>query len=114
MPTMRVSIPASPPSFSMSLPSLRSMCVAGRPVPALPNGRGALAAPPAPPRHGHTVAAVVAVNACGSVIVGDGPHFWAAPFELDKEFGGFGFPAQLTPTALAPIAKGAMAENTTI
>src|SRR6202044_1270985 len=30
---------------------------------------------------GHTVGALAVVNAVGSVIVGDGPHFWAAPFE---------------------------------
>jgi len=39
---------------------------------------------------GHTVGALVAVNALGSAIVGDGPHFWAAPFEIDGEFGGLG------------------------
>src|SRR6478609_6574861 len=31
--------------------------------------------------HGHTVAAIVVVNAVGSPTVGAGPHFWAAPFE---------------------------------
>jgi len=56
----------------------------------------------------------VAVNACGSVIVGDGPHFWAAPFEVNGEFGGLGFPARLAPNALAPIGKGGLGENTTI
>lgn len=39
---------------------------------------------------GETVAALVAVNAVGSVLVGKGPHFWAAPFEVDDEFGGLG------------------------
>jgi D-aminopeptidase len=39
---------------------------------------------------GHTVAALVAANPTGSVTVGDGRHFWAAPFEADGEFGGFG------------------------
>src|SRR5437899_774196 len=52
------------------------------------NRKGGLGSASAPTRPGHTVGAVVAVNACGSVIVGDGPHFWAAPFELNKEFGG--------------------------
>ena len=27
--------------------------------------------------------------------IGDGPHFWAAPFEQDEEFGGRGWPAPL-------------------
>ena len=41
---------------------------------------------------GHRVAALMAVNAMGSVTVGEGPHFWAAPFERDGEFGGLGLP----------------------
>jgi D-aminopeptidase len=63
---------------------------------------------------GHTVGALVAVNACGSVIVGDGPHFWAAPFERDGEFGGLGFPSAVPATALRLQAKGGIGENTTI
>ena len=43
-----------------------------------------------------------------------GPHFWAAPFEIDDEFGGLGFPATLPPAALAPVAKGRPGESTTI
>lgn len=39
---------------------------------------------------GHTVGALVIVNAIGSAVVGDGPHFWAAPWEIGDEFGGFG------------------------
>ena len=30
------------------------------------------------------------VNSFGSVVVNDTPHFWAAPFEYENEFGGFG------------------------
>jgi L-aminopeptidase/D-esterase-like protein len=41
---------------------------------------------------GHTVAALMAVNAMGSATVGGGPHFWAAPFEENGEYGGFGLP----------------------
>ncbi len=37
-----------------------------------------------------TVGALVAVNAIGSVTVGDGPSFWAAAFEEGSEFGGIG------------------------
>ncbi|PWG18651.1 P1 family peptidase [Salibaculum griseiflavum] len=48
--------------------------------------------------NGHTVGALVAVNALGSATVGDGRHFWAAPFEQGDEFGGLGpardFPQQ--------------------
>ncbi|MDG2339894.1 MAG: P1 family peptidase [Paracoccaceae bacterium] len=39
---------------------------------------------------GETIGALVAVNALGSAIVGEGPHFWAAPFEEGDEFGGCG------------------------
>lgn len=39
---------------------------------------------------GHVVGALVAVNAIGSVTVGEGPQFWAAPFEDGVEFGGLG------------------------
>lgn len=42
---------------------------------------------------GAVVGALVAVNALGSAVVGEGPHFWAAPWELGGEFGGFGLPA---------------------
>jgi L-aminopeptidase/D-esterase-like protein len=39
---------------------------------------------------GYTVGAVVAVNSFGSVVAPGGRTFWAAPFELDAEFGGLG------------------------
>jgi len=65
-------------------------------------------------REGHTVGAIVAVNACGSVTVGDTRHFWAAPFEQNGEFGGCGFPPAVPAEALVPRAKGRPGENTTI
>lgn len=48
---------------------------------------------------GITVAALVAVNAVGSVTVGLSRHFWAAPWEIGDEFGGLGLPASLPPDA---------------
>lgn len=39
---------------------------------------------------GHTVGALVVANPTGSVTMGDTAHFWAAPFEVDGEFGGLG------------------------
>lgn len=39
---------------------------------------------------GHMVGALVAANPTGSVTMGDNPEFWAAPFEVDGEFGGLG------------------------
>jgi D-aminopeptidase len=63
---------------------------------------------------GLTVGAIVAVNAGGSVTVGDGPWFWAAPFERDGEYGGCGFPSPMPPTALAPYTKGSARMSTTL
>ena len=39
---------------------------------------------------GSTVGALVAVNPIGSVTTPGDKHFWAAPFEIDAEFGGMG------------------------
>ena len=39
---------------------------------------------------GVTVGALVAVNPVGCVTMGQGPEFWAAPFEYGGEFGGLG------------------------
>ncbi|WP_045391912.1 P1 family peptidase [Falsirhodobacter sp. alg1] len=42
-----------------------------------------------------TVGALVAVNAVGSVTAGKSRRFWAAPWEIDAEFGAVGLPAVL-------------------
>ena len=39
---------------------------------------------------GHTVGAMVVVNAIGSAVCGGGPHFWAGSWEIGDEFGGLG------------------------
>jgi len=78
------------------------------------NLQGGLGSASAVTRDGHAVGALVVINACGSVNVGAGPHFWAAPFEIDGEFGGLGFPPRVPAAALTPIAKGRPGENTTI
>ncbi len=62
---------------------------------------------------GHTVGALVAVNALGSATVGMGPHFWAAPFEINGEFGDQGV-AQSYPETHLPPNKLAAHANTTI
>ena len=46
--------------------------------------------------------------------IGDSAHFWAAPFEQDKEFGGRGWPAQFPADALTFRSKGKVGENTTL
>ncbi len=58
---------------------------------------------------GHTVAALVAVNAVGSATIADTPHFWAAPHEIGDEFGGLGLPSPLPADALIPRLKAAAA-----
>ena len=47
--------------------------------------------------NGITVGALVAVNALGSVIQQGRPNFWAAPYEMDDEFGGLGMAADWQP-----------------
>ncbi|CUA83901.1 L-aminopeptidase/D-esterase [Chelatococcus sambhunathii] len=78
------------------------------------NLKGGLGSASAVTRTGHTVGAVVAVNAVGSATVGDGPHFWAAPYEEGGEFGNCGLPAVFDRQALAPRYKGGPGQNTTI
>ena len=78
------------------------------------NLKGGVGSASAQTRGGHTVAALAVVNAAGSAVVGDGPWFWAAPFERDGEFGGRGFPAVLPHDALAFRTKGSLGENTTL
>jgi L-aminopeptidase/D-esterase-like protein len=78
------------------------------------NLKGGLGSASATTREGHTVGAIVAVNACGSVTVGASRQFWAAPFEQGREFGGHGSPAAVPAEALVPHAKGRPGENTTI
>ncbi|MDN5788115.1 P1 family peptidase [Pseudorhodobacter sp.] len=63
--------------------------------------------------NGVTVGALVAVNALGSATIGDGPHFWAAPWELEAEFGGLGLPARFD-GADEPQPRKRMGEATTI
>jgi L-aminopeptidase/D-esterase-like protein len=82
------------------------------------NYKGGLGSASAATRAGVRVAALAVVNAVGSVTVGDGPWFWAAPFEIDGEYGGRGWPASFTPDMLGMRIKGGAAataaENTTL
>jgi len=63
---------------------------------------------------GHLVGAIAAVNALGTATIGDGPHFWAAPFEVGAEFGGRGWPARFTPADTALRLKSRPQPGTTI
>ncbi|AMJ60502.1 P1 family peptidase [Bosea sp. PAMC 26642] len=76
--------------------------------------KGGLGSASAQATTGHVVGALVAVNAVGSATIGYGPHFWAAPYERDAEFGGLGWPAAITPEDLELHFKGGPGRNTTI
>jgi D-aminopeptidase len=82
------------------------------------NFKGGLGSASASTAAGVRVAALAVVNAVGSVTIGDGPWFWAAPFEVDGEFGGRGLPPSFTPDMHRPRIKGgpqaSSAENTTL
>ena len=76
--------------------------------------RGGLGSASAVSPDGYMVGALVAVNAVGQTTIGDGPHFWASPYEIGSEFGGLGWPVPFPSTALTLRAKGLPAGNTTI
>lgn len=76
--------------------------------------KGGLGSASAVTSAGHTIAAIVACNAVGTPLVGDGPHFWAAPFEVGAEFGGLGLPARIGPADVAMRIKRRRSPATTI
>ena len=76
------------------------------------NLKGGLGSASARTRDGITVGALAAVNAAGSVTIGDGPWFWAAPFERDGEFGGRGLPPAVPAEALEFRTKGSAPART--
>jgi L-aminopeptidase/D-esterase-like protein len=82
------------------------------------NFKGGLGSASAQTEGGVKVAALAVVNAVGSVTVGDGPWFWAAPFEIGGEYGGRGLPPSFDPDMLRARLKGGReansAENTTL
>jgi D-aminopeptidase len=82
------------------------------------NLKGGLGSASATTPDGVQVAALAVVNAVGSVTIGDGPWFWAAPFESGGEYGGRGLPPSFTPDMLTMRLKGgptvAAGENTTL
>jgi len=78
------------------------------------NFKGGIGSASALTRTGFAVAALAAVNAAGSAVIGDGPWFWAAACEQDREFGGHGLPAAVPARALAVRTKGAPGGSTTL
>jgi L-aminopeptidase/D-esterase-like protein len=82
------------------------------------NFKGGIGSASATTSGGIKVAALAVVNAVGSVTVGAGPWFWAAPFETGDELGGRGLPPSFTPDMLRLRIKGGPSatsvENTTL
>ncbi|RAI42451.1 P1 family peptidase [Rhodoplanes roseus] len=78
------------------------------------NLKGGLGSASAVTEDGITVAAIAAVNAVGSATVGDGPFFWAGPYEQDGEFGGMGFPSKMPADGLKTMMKGVQRTSTTL
>lgn len=76
--------------------------------------KGGLGSASATASSGFRIGALVAVNAVGKATIGDGPHFWAAPYEQNGEFGGLGLPTPWPSDALNLRIKGEASENTTI
>lgn len=76
--------------------------------------KGGLGSASARTSRGHTVGALVVVNAIGSALVGEGPHFWAAPWEVGDEFGGLGLPTDTAERGRRLAWKGAPQPATTI
>jgi L-aminopeptidase/D-esterase-like protein len=78
------------------------------------NCKGGIGSASAQSQDGSIVGALAVVNAVGSVIVGRGPWFWAAPFEVGSEYGGRGLPQDFPPEALEPVTKGGTRVSTTL
>lgn len=78
------------------------------------NLKGGLGSASAITSSGLRVGALVTVNAMGSAVLGDGPHFWAAPFEENGEFGNLGLPSPIPASARKLAWKGATQPATTI
>lgn len=82
--------------------------------PTTVNCKGGLGSASAQSAEGHIIGALAVVNAVGSVIVGPGPWFWAAPFEQNGEFGGLGLPSPFPADALEPRTKITPRASTTL
>ena len=78
------------------------------------NYKGGLGSTSAATSRGFRVGALVAVNALGSAVIGDGPQFWAGLVEHGGEFGGLGVPPRLFHDQLLLRVKGEEPQNTTI
>lgn len=76
--------------------------------------KGGIGSASAQTEDGYIVGAIAAANAAGSVLIGGGPWFWAAPFERNREFGGRGWPQAVPAEALTPTTKAGARQSTTL
>ena len=76
--------------------------------------KGGLGSASALTSRGFRVGALVAANPGGRVTRGDSPHFWAAPYERDGEFGGRGPGPQDPDDGLTLRLRGDTPRNTTL
>jgi L-aminopeptidase/D-esterase-like protein len=94
----RKALAAAAPGFALGTAGAGYGATTGR-------WKGGLGSASAVLENGLTVGALVAVNALGSATVAEGPHFWAAPWELGDEFGALGLPATFPASREPPPAK---------
>jgi len=78
------------------------------------NFKGGLGSASAMTPAGIRVAALAVVNAVGSATIGNGPWFWAGPFERGHEFGGYGRPPNFQADMLELTVKDGTPPSTTI
>ena len=78
------------------------------------NLKGGLGSASTTTASGFRVGAIVVVNAVGTATVGEGPQFWAAPYEVDGEFGGLGAATASTAAALKMRIKAHAPPSTSI
>jgi L-aminopeptidase/D-esterase-like protein len=112
----------SPPYWDLGWQAAESASAASFPLGTVGGGYGAttatlkggLGSASCVTRSGFAVGAIAAINAVGTATIGDGPHFWAAPCEIGREFGGLGTPAQITARDLELRMKGGAPPSTTI
>jgi L-aminopeptidase/D-esterase-like protein len=76
--------------------------------------KGGLGSASAMTSAGCIVGALAVVNALGSAVIGEGPHFWAGGLEVDGEFGGHGLPDRITAEMRRLQWKGGREHATTI
>jgi L-aminopeptidase/D-esterase-like protein len=77
------------------------------------NLKGGIGSASAVSSRGFRVSALAVINAIGMATMGDGPQFWAAPYERNGEFGGRGMPAVLPAGVLSLRIKGHAVEPAT-